>query len=168
MTLLKNKYGFTLLELMIIIVILGVLAALISGNFITSLKKGRDARRKADLQQIQKALEMYYEDNKKYPDVGGNEGDIDVTSNGKLCYKDEVTPTNGCATKTYMYKIPIESKTGCNYYYVHEISNGEGYFLYSTLENDQDISAGTGDYLDDECGGDSCPCKFKISSPNYP
>ena len=43
------KKGFTLIELLIVIMILGVLAALITGNFFTSLKKGRDAKRKADL-----------------------------------------------------------------------------------------------------------------------
>jgi len=62
-----NKKGFTLIELLVVIIVLGVLAALISGNFFTSLKKGRDAKRKADLEQIQRALEMYYEDKKAYP-----------------------------------------------------------------------------------------------------
>lgn len=169
MTLLKNKYGFTLLELMIIIVILGVLAALISGNFITSLKKGRDARRKADLQQIQKALEMYYEDNKEYPEAGGEDGELDITASGTLCHPE------GCDTKTYMYKIPIESKTGCQYLYVHEDSDGEGYSLYSTIENNQDVGQGIkldgssqdpNGYSDKTCG--TCKCIFKVSSPNYP
>ena len=54
-----NKKGFTLIELLLVIIILGVLSALITGNFFTSLKKGRDAKRKADLEQTQRALEMY-------------------------------------------------------------------------------------------------------------
>ena len=49
--------GFTLIELLLVIIILGILAALISGNLINSLVKGRDARRKSDLQNIQKAVE---------------------------------------------------------------------------------------------------------------
>ncbi|PIP15252.1 hypothetical protein COX47_00635, partial [Candidatus Roizmanbacteria bacterium CG23_combo_of_CG06-09_8_20_14_all_35_49] len=57
-----NRKAFTLIELLLVIIILGVLATLIIGNFFTSLKKGRDARRKGDLEQIQRALEMYYED----------------------------------------------------------------------------------------------------------
>ena len=63
-----NRKAFTLIELLIVIIILGVLAALITGNFFTSLKKGRDAKRKADLEQVSRALEMYYEDKKAYPD----------------------------------------------------------------------------------------------------
>jgi len=62
-----NKKGFTLIELLLVIIILGFLTSLIAGNFFTSLKKGRDARRKGDLEQIQRALEMYYEDNRAYP-----------------------------------------------------------------------------------------------------
>ncbi len=66
-TIIMKRKGFTLLELVIVIVLLGILSALISGNFITSLKKGRDSRRITDLEQIQKSLEMYYEDQKAYP-----------------------------------------------------------------------------------------------------
>lgn len=156
----KNRYGFTLLELMIVIIILGVLATLISGNFVTSLKKGRDARRKTDLQQIQRALEMYYEDNRQYP------AQIDLTSGGKFCHP------SGCDTKVYMQKVPVDTK--CTYYYEHynsQSANGEGYELYSILENDLDQGSGVNQsgYSGDGINcGTGCTCKFKIGSSNYP
>lgn len=121
----SRRNGFTLLELMIVIVILGVLAALISGNFITSLKKGRDARRKADLEQIQKAVEMYYEDNKVYPGI------TDVSFGGQLCHPD------GCATKIYMQKVPNDPIGGRSYAYVS--STNQSYGLYTCLENTEQI-----------------------------
>ncbi|MDO8611073.1 MAG: prepilin-type N-terminal cleavage/methylation domain-containing protein [bacterium] len=166
-----NKKAFTLLELMIVIVILGVLAALISGNFITSLKKGRDAARKSDLEQVQKALEMYYEDNRAYPVAGSSitTGEINLSGNAgsQFCH-----PSLGCSSttgKVYMQKLPVDPKSSCNYFYVHETSNGEGYSLYSTLENNLDTGKGTGTYSTTDCGGaTTCPCKYKLGSANYP
>ena len=52
-----GQKGFTLLELLVVMVILGLLAAIGLSSFISSQKKGRDARRKADLSSIQSALE---------------------------------------------------------------------------------------------------------------
>jgi len=63
----QKNFGFTLMELLIVIAILGLLATIGLGSFRTSQMKGRDAQRKSDLSQIQKALEMYYNDYSGYP-----------------------------------------------------------------------------------------------------
>ncbi|MFA6016535.1 MAG: prepilin-type N-terminal cleavage/methylation domain-containing protein [Patescibacteria group bacterium] len=119
-----NKRGFTLLELLIVIVILGVLAALITGNFFTSLKKGRDTKRKADLEQVSRALELYYEDKKVYPAT--------LTFGGKLC------ETASClvAEKVYMQKVPNDPISEMSYEY--KLTNGS-YRLYACLENNLQI-----------------------------
>lgn len=156
------KKGFTLIELMIVIAILGVLATLISGNFITSLKKGRDARRKTDLEQIQRALEMYYEDNKAYPLTAA------VVFGNQLCYPG----ANGCNTKVYMQKLPDDPKSDYDYFYAPVIVNNvvTGYRLYSCLENSLDIGPGVAksggvqsSYDGTNCG--TCvKCRYGISS----
>ncbi len=119
-----NKKGFTLIELLVVIIILGVLAALIIGNFFTSLKKGRDARRKADLEQIQKALELYYEDKRAYPTQAPDPGfvfDAQFADSGKV-YMNRV-PTDPLGT-IYFYEAPAD---------------GSYYKLYACLENDQQM-----------------------------
>lgn len=64
----KNKQnGFTLIELLIVIAIIGLLASVIIVSLNSARAKGRDARRKADLAELQKALEMYYMDNNSMP-----------------------------------------------------------------------------------------------------
>jgi len=119
--------GFTLIELLIVIVILGILAALITGNFFTSLKKGRDARRKADLEQIQRALEMYYEDKKAYPVTAG------LTFGGKLCENNPCVASD----KVYMQKAPNDPISGKNYQYLS--ADGTSYRLFACLENNLQI-----------------------------
>jgi len=64
------KRGFTVVELMVVIAIIGVLAVMIIPNLSKFVIKARDARRKADLNSIQLALESYFEDNSFYPPGG--------------------------------------------------------------------------------------------------
>ena len=53
------KKGFTLVELLVVIAIIGVLASFIVASFTTAQRKARDARRKADLNAMKKALVVY-------------------------------------------------------------------------------------------------------------
>jgi len=51
--------GFTLIELLVVIAIIGLLATLLMSNLMGVRERARDAQRKSDLNQIQKALELY-------------------------------------------------------------------------------------------------------------
>lgn len=153
-----KKKAFTLLEILIVIVILGVISSFIIGNFITSLKKGRDARRKSDLEQIQKALEMYYEDKKSYPSS--------LSFGNKLC------ETAACISgeKIYMQRVPNDPSTGKTYAYE---SDGSYYKLYACLENNQQIlpyqSSPTSFSCNVNCqypAGTLVPCIWGVSSSN--
>lgn len=64
----KKKTGFTLLELLIVIAIIGILASLATVSYASAQKKARDSQRQSDLKAIQNALEQYYADNQgSYP-----------------------------------------------------------------------------------------------------
>ncbi|MBU3925563.1 prepilin-type N-terminal cleavage/methylation domain-containing protein [Patescibacteria group bacterium] len=66
---LKNKKGFTLIELLVVIAIIGILASVVLASLNSARKKSRDARRIADVKQIQLALELYFDANSaEYPD----------------------------------------------------------------------------------------------------
>lgn len=70
----KRRSGFTIVELLIVIVVIAILAAvtIVAYNGITSRTK--DARRLSDLASIQKGLELYFADNNSYPDVTAGVG----------------------------------------------------------------------------------------------
>lgn len=70
----SSRRGFTLIELLIVIAIIGILATIIIVSFTNAQAKARDNKRKADIQAISSAVEMFYVDNKVYPfaeDTGG-------------------------------------------------------------------------------------------------
>jgi general secretion pathway protein G len=59
----NTQRGFTLIELMVVIAIIGLLSAAILSSLSTANQRGRDANRIADMKQLQNALELYAADN---------------------------------------------------------------------------------------------------------
>ncbi|MEI7477590.1 MAG: prepilin-type N-terminal cleavage/methylation domain-containing protein [bacterium] len=58
-----NKKSFTLIEMLIVVVIIGILAAALIPRLQSVQARARDTKRKADLHQIGTALAIYKEDN---------------------------------------------------------------------------------------------------------
>ncbi len=86
----KNQNGFTLIELLVVIAIIGLLSTLSIVALNSARARSRDARRVADVKQIQTALEMYYNEMNSYPTS---------TTSG--------SPIKGTgASSTYMTKVP--------------------------------------------------------------
>lgn len=63
----KSAYGFTIVELLIVIVVIAILAGLSYVGYANMQAKARDSTRLSDIAQIAKALELYYADNGEYP-----------------------------------------------------------------------------------------------------
>jgi prepilin-type N-terminal cleavage/methylation domain-containing protein len=61
------QLGFTLLELLVSVAIIGILSAIVIGNFTAAGAKGRDADRQADLKMLQVAIESYKSKYGRYP-----------------------------------------------------------------------------------------------------
>ncbi|HTE48497.1 MAG TPA: prepilin-type N-terminal cleavage/methylation domain-containing protein [Candidatus Paceibacterota bacterium] len=64
---LATKKGFTLIELLVVVAIIGLLSSIVLASINTARIKGRDAKRVSDLEQVQNALALFYDDFGYYP-----------------------------------------------------------------------------------------------------
>lgn len=161
-----TRKSFTLIEIMLVMVLLGILVIMFVGNFNTTLKRGRDAQRKNDLSQLQKALEVYYEDNGTYPVFASND-----IFDKKLCQTTVVSSTTSCPgiQTTYMVKTPKDPSSAAYIYKYVPSVGGQSYYLYSYIENSLD--QGSGVKIDGYAGvycnvGNTLLCRYYVSSSN--
>lgn len=64
---LNGRNGFSLIELLVVISIIGVLTAVLMMNLVGARERSRDAQKIQDLNNLKSALGMYYNDNQAYP-----------------------------------------------------------------------------------------------------
>ena len=156
----KRNKGFTLIELLVVISIIGLLSSMAVYAFNVARVKARDVRRKVDLKQIQKALELYYDQKNYYPPSAvGNDTycakdpdqyDIawSLTTETNLLTKmpaDPLTPNGSCYDNCYLYLSDTYNPAG----------QAKGYALITLLESptDADLATQKGHYPDrrDQC-----------------
>ncbi|OGC61259.1 hypothetical protein A2890_02230 [candidate division WWE3 bacterium RIFCSPLOWO2_01_FULL_53_14] len=73
-----KKLGFTLLELLVVITIIGLLASVGLASFTRAQARARDAKRQSDITSVRTALEIFYAENNVYPDTGGGWQNIET------------------------------------------------------------------------------------------
>ncbi|MCL4375000.1 prepilin-type N-terminal cleavage/methylation domain-containing protein [Patescibacteria group bacterium] len=148
-----KRDGFTLIELLVVIAIIGALSSLLVPNFMGARERARDNQRKSDLKQLQKAMEMYRQDQ------------TDSSYPASLPAVD-TTWTNAAGTTTYMNKIPKDPISGNAYYYARQRVVGDNltYTLCACLENTADADSASGD-----CDGSTYQCssgkKYVVTEP---
>jgi len=155
------RKGFTLIELLVVIFIIGLLASIVVVSVQAARTKARDAKRVADLKQIQNALESYNNANNQYPNPG-------------WAWRSECAAWGGYAANnvipglvpTYLSAFPSDpamnkaANTSCYLY----LSNGTDYAVL-------DHNAPEANYLtqptliDPQRDGGTDPCKIDGTSP---
>lgn len=127
----KRQKGFTLIELLVVITIMGVLTVITVSSFRGTQVKSRDARRKNDLESINKAVNMYYNDNNLFPDANFN---TLLGSGGE--FKTSVGGNN----IIYMKELPKEKSSSVESYVYEVSSTRKSFKVFTNLENTDDSS----------------------------
>lgn len=108
----KLNKGFTLVELLVVISIIGILTTLLMINFVGTREKANDSKKVQDLNSIKNALRMYYNDNQSYP-------------TGTNCFD----CLNTAIGSSY---LPNISSIGYTY---SQLNSGDGFILTVSLES---------------------------------
>ena len=123
----KNKKGFTLIELLVVIAIIALLASVVLVALNSARQKSRDAKRIADINQLGKAFELYFNSNYSYPTL---------SSSGALT----TLVGQPVLTPTYLVKMPatvtpsdgtcnVGPGNGTNDYYMYANTSGVTYTI---------------------------------------
>jgi general secretion pathway protein G len=121
----RRESGFTLIEIMVVLTIIAILAALIAPQILGRVDEARVTAAKQDIQTIGTALDFYKMDNFRYP----------TTDQGleALVKKPEVDPIprNWRADGYLRAKTVPKDPWGNDYRYLEPGSHGAGYDLFS-------------------------------------
>jgi prepilin-type N-terminal cleavage/methylation domain-containing protein len=90
----EKDQGFTLVELLVVVIIIGILSAIAIPAFLNQRKKAVDASIKEDLHTIATSLETYYTDNLKYPTGVSQTGTTLTTAPEATTIDIKVSPDN--------------------------------------------------------------------------
>ena len=134
----SNQKGFTIVELLIVIVVIGILAALVITTFTGIQKKARDTERTTDIKALHGQIEAYYTQNGRYPTLtdmndttwrGNNMKGLDVEA-----LKDPKgsasTLVAAAAANGYAYDVQAADGTACD----NSTKDCAKYVLTATLE----------------------------------
>jgi len=139
----RIRNGFSLIELLVVVSIMGVLSTVLTANFMGMRERARDSQKIQDLSAMKSALRMYYNDFQHYPVGGGLD---------RSCFR--------CLSQDADFSnyMPSISSLTVGYSY-SQIYSGDGFWLKVGLE------AGSGD--DDinsqrECGVVDSNLKNKV------
>ena len=118
----RRPRGFTLIEIMVVVIIIGLLAAVIVPQIVSKVDEARVAKAKQDIQSLETALTMFRLDNSKYP-----------TSEQGLAAL--ATQPNDPSIKHwkpggYLQRVS-KDPWGNDYQYVYPGTHGKEYDLYS-------------------------------------
>lgn len=131
-----SERGFTLIELMITLSIIGLLSGTLITTYVTTRNKATDSRRQSDLSQLRDALEIYSIDNSGYPNTFGNW--YGLASSATAGFKN-LTGPNGYIPNlapTYLVQLP-QDPSG-------DTSNWSGYLYKSDGTNYKLLSNSNG------------------------
>ncbi len=151
----QQKYkqkGFTLIEMVVVIAVMGILMGMAFQGFTTIQANARDTRRVADLRRMQTQLELYFARCGHYPTAGpcGTPG----TGTGSRTRDQLITALEIVGIRRG--EVPDDPMAAKDYFYNFG-TNGLGYVIGATMERRGNNPEVTGDIFGLNCGTTAVP-----------
>ncbi len=156
----NKKGGFTLIEILIVVGIIGLLASVVLSGLGSVRGRGRDARRAADLRQVQQGLELYYARCQRYPGAA----DCGAGDPSDWAGLKESLSNSGLGV-TSLSSDPLYADDSSRNYRYAVSQSGQSYILAATLEDEnspllKDSYAGGGE---SDYNGASIDCTARLT-----
>jgi len=140
--------GFTLIELLVVIAIIGILSSIVLSSINLARAKGRDARRRTDLRQLEIALELNYQKYGAYTQPEGHYSDCSTGTTGTpVCGTGTdwgaTSDLRDLLTDGFIVTLPVDPINDATYRYSYEpwnagqggyVGAGQAYDLCAPLE----------------------------------
>lgn len=111
----KNNAGFTIIELVVVIAIIGILASIITASVIQMIEKARIAKAKSEVEALFKAISIKLGDTGYYPyDDGANNITYAAAFNAKLAPFLSSIGTDPWGSNYFYDGCPCEPPSSCN------------------------------------------------------
>lgn len=132
----KQKKGFTLIEILIVVAIIAILASVVLVGLGPTQQAGRDARRLSDLHEMQNGLELFYNKCGYYPGTAPSGVCAATATTG---YSTGATPLNAALTGAGLQitTVPMDpTSAGTHSYgYATNGASASQYILTTVFEN---------------------------------
>lgn len=140
MTSTKRSSGFTIIELMVVVIIIGILSTLVITTYSGVQVKNRNADRQASIATLQAKLETYYAQHNKYPTLAEvnnkawQKANLKGVSDKDLRDPSWNTETNTCVANSDRAVFSSQPAKNC---YSYQVTTSEG----ATCDNKDDLCA---------------------------
>jgi prepilin-type N-terminal cleavage/methylation domain-containing protein len=126
----KQHRGFTIVEIAVVTLIIGILVSLVLVVYGKVQAQARDSRRESDVRTIMQGLKDYYRDNGEYP--------LACPTNGTAC---NASLLNSYLVTKYIPSIPLDPK-GTDYQYITSVSDPSAFGIQVVHESTTTCTAG--------------------------
>lgn len=135
----KSSGGFTFLELIVVVVIIGILAALFFSTSASFQRNQHNQERQRDINDLYQQLEAYYVENSKYPTLADMDSTSWVQTNMKTLSRESLRDPSSSSyllvarpeKNAYAYQVSSTTGAGCN----DTTTPCAHYTLTATLDN---------------------------------